>query len=183
VLRLFIFLVMLLSLVGCGFHLRGPVTLAPSMDYLYLKSADPYGLLARSLKQYLKLSGVHLTQTAQSANMTLDLGREQITQQALSISGTQQTRQYNLILSVTFQILDPQGQVLLASQTVSESRTLPIQSNQILAGSTEANNLYNQMRAALVYDMIIRLSATDTIDILMKKPHEIIPPAIDPDDV
>lgn len=178
-LRIFV-LMIVITLSACGFHLRGPLPLAPAMKELYLKSPDPYGILARGLTQYLKSSGIHLVQKPQDANLILELGPEQMSQQLLSVGGTQQTRQYNLILSVTFQILDKHGKVLLSTQTLTESRTIPIQSNQILAGSNEANSLYNQMRASIIYAIMTRLAAQDTIDILMNVHHETISKPVTP---
>lgn len=161
--------VVLIGLTSCGFKLRGPVPLAPSLHNLYIQTADPYGQLTHNLKQYLKSSGVHLTSSAEEADTILNIVNEQTGQTLLSVGGTQQTRQYNLTLSVTFQITNRKGIVLILPQTLLQSRTIPIQSNQVLGGSNEANNLYRQMRQAIVYDMINRISSHEVTQILMKK--------------
>ena len=79
----------------------------------------------------------------------------------MSVSATQLTRQYNLILSVTFQLLTPNGVVLTAPQPLTESRFVTIQSDQILGGSNEANSLYQQMRQAIAFDLMNRLASRD----------------------
>ena len=82
------------------------------------------------------------------------------------MSGTQQTRQYNLILNVIFQVSDPRGKILIPPQNITETRSFTIKSDQILAGSNEANALYNQMRQAIVYDMMARLSSNEITRLL-----------------
>jgi len=148
-------------LVGCGFHLRGRVDLAPPLKRLYIQSADPYSQLIRNLKQSLQLSGVDLSKTPQTASMVLDILNETTKDQLLSVGGTQQTRQYNLTLTVTFQITDPAGKIVVPSQSVFETQVITITANQILGGSNEENNLYQQMRHLIINDILKRLASDD----------------------
>ena len=166
----FILSVCLLALSGCGFHLRGDMPLAPPLKRLYLETKDPYGQLTRNLKQYLKMSGVYLTSSPADADAILVIQNEVEGQQLQSISGTQQTRQYNLTLTVLFNVSDPNGAALTGQKSVVESRPLTIQSNQILGGSNEQANLYKQMRLAIVFDIMSVLSSQDVTDILNKLP-------------
>lgn len=159
----------LLSLSGCGFHLRGNVALAPPLQQLYLKTSDPYGELARNLQQYLTLIGVHLTSSPANATAVLTLLHESETQNLISIDITQLSRQYNLILTVSYEITTPTGRQVVPPQTVTESRTLPIQSNQILAGSNEETILYQQMRQAIVYDIVSQLSSHHVTSLVEQK--------------
>ena|SRR3990167_8820304 len=162
-------LMIVFFLASCSFQMRGELPLAPPLHHLYLQTPDPYGQLARNLRQFLKMSNVQLADNPQSATTILTIISEEPTQQLLSISPTQQTRQYNLILTVAFEVSDNKGVVLVPRQTVSETRTLPIESNQILAGSNEANTLYQQMRLAIVYDMMSRLASDEITHLLTEK--------------
>lgn len=159
-----------LLLSSCGFHLRGSMPLSPPLQRLYLKTQSPYGELTHNLQQYLKMSGVYLADSPQDASTVLDIISETTSQQLLGVSGTQQTRQYNLTLNVSFQVTDPKGNVLVAPVTLTQSRTLPINANQILAGSNEATALYQQMRRAIVFDIMNRLSSQEITYLLTKKP-------------
>lgn len=159
--RLFFILLFSLSLTGCGFHLQGEKHLAPPLHRLYLQTPDPYGQLARSLKQYLKMSGVKLVSSPHDATTVLTILRDEPTQELLSVSGTQQTRQYTLIVTVTFEISDPKGLTLVSPQTLSESRTITIQSNQVLGSSNEANLFYQQMRRTLAYNILNRIASRE----------------------
>lgn len=170
---LFILLCLLIScLNGCGFHLRGATPLSEPLQRIYIKSQKPYGELAQNLRQYFKTSGAYVADTPQGASAVLNIINEVTGQQLLAVSGTQQTRQYNLSLSVTFQLTSPSGVALTSPETLTQARTLPINAGEILSGSNQATALYQQMRRAIVFDIMNRLSSQNITDILTHKPKQ-----------
>lgn len=148
-------------LVGCGFHLQGEAKLAPPLHLLYLQTPDPYGYLARNLKQYLKMSKVKLVASPAEADTILVVSRDETAQEFLSVSGTTQTRQYRLKVTVIFEITTAKGQPIIGSQTLVEERFITIQSNQVLGSSNETALFYQQMRRALAYAIINRIASKD----------------------
>lgn len=165
--KLIITLLLTLMLCACGFHPRQPLPLAKPLQNLYVQSRTPYGSLTRNLKQYLQMSGVRLATSPQQATTILNITQEIMSQDLLSINSSQQTRQYNLRLSVTFEITDPQGGILIAPQTLTELRPLTLQSNQILAGSNQASQLYHEMRRALIFNLMNRLASKGVTNALL----------------
>lgn len=161
--------VMLLLLSGCGFQLRGSTPLSPPLQQVYIKTADPYGQLARNLRDYLQASGANITDTPQQATTVLEILSDDETQQLLSVSGTQQTRQYNLILSVKFAVANAKGTIVVPEQVLTETRAFTTTSDQILGGTNEQSTLYQQMRQAIVYDIMNRLNSREITTILMKQ--------------
>lgn len=147
------------AITSCGFHLRGPVILPSPLHRVYVESKDPYGKLVLNIKQYLRDSHAYIAESPADADTVLEIISETQTDQLLSVGGTQQTRQYNLIYTVTFQVKKPNGVVLLPPQMISDTRPISVQSSQILGGSNEANNLYDQMRRSIVYLLMMRLAA------------------------
>jgi LPS-assembly lipoprotein len=148
-------------LTGCGFHLQGEAKLAPPLHRLYLQTPDPYGTLARNLKQYLKMSKVKLVSSPNLAETILIVARDEAAQEFLSVSGTAQTRQYRLKVTVVFEITNAKGQVIVDPQTLVEERIITIQSNQILGSSNETALFYQQMRRALAYAIINRIASKE----------------------
>lgn len=153
-------------ITACGFHLQGETPLAPALHKLYLQTPDPYGHLARDLRQALKASHVELTNTAAEAKTILVIQSDNNSQHLLSVSGTQQTRQYKVVVTVVFEITDKAGHTLVNPQTLTESRIMTVQSNQILASSNEANLYYQQMRRNLAYSIMNRLSSIEVTNII-----------------
>ncbi|HSW94052.1 MAG TPA: LPS assembly lipoprotein LptE [Gammaproteobacteria bacterium] len=170
--RLILICFLALALSGCGFQLRGATPLSPPLKRLYIETANPYGALTRNLRDYLKTSGVELTDTRENALTVLHIMNENQAQQLLSVSGLQQTRQYSLTLSVTFEITAPNRKVLMPATTVVESRLLTSLSDQILGSSNEQSTLYQQMRLAIVYDIMNRLGSRDVTTLLTETPKK-----------
>jgi len=172
-----------LLLTSCGFHLQGERKLAPPLHRLYLKASDPYGHLVRSLQQYLKSSHVQLVSSPSEADTILTILSDTTSQVLLSVSGTQQTRQYTLNVIVTFDISDAQGRTLIPPQTLSESRIITVQSNQVLGSSNEANLFYQQMRRSIAFAIMNRIASkqiTATINQAFMPPakQRITPPSL-----
>ncbi len=157
----FFLLLGILFCSACGFHLQGEMKLAPPLYHLYLQTADPYGYLANNLRQYLKTSRVQLVATTGEASAVLAILRDESSQELLSVSGTQQTRQYNLRVTVEFEITDAIGRALIPPQILTETRAITVQSNQILGSSNEANLFYQQMRRTLAYAIMNRLASKE----------------------
>jgi LPS-assembly lipoprotein len=158
---IFIILCTMALLPSCGFHLQGELKLAPPLKRLYLQIPDPYGNLAHNLIANLKMSRVQLVSSPAEASTILVILRDETAQDLLSTSGTQQTRQYNLRVIVTFDITDVAGHSLTGPQTLSEARTITIQSNQVLGSSNEVNSFYEQMRRSLAYGIMNRIASKE----------------------
>ena len=162
VLKCFTLFVSCALLLACGFKVQGPVKLAPPLQYLYLQTPDPYGHLARYLSQYLRASGVTIAPSVQTARTTLIILADDSSQELLGVSSTQQTRQYNLRVTVRFEVIDAKtGLVLIAPQTLSETRTTTVQANMVLGSSNEATINYEQMRRSIASSILTRLSANN----------------------
>lgn len=153
-------------LVSCGFHLQGILPLAEPLKRLCLQTPDSYGYLARNLEQYLRMSGVELVSDPNLATATLQITADTNSQKLISVSSTKQTRQYNLIVTVNFQINDQKGRVILGSQSLTENRTITVQSSQILGSSNEANMFYQQMRRNLAYAIMNRIASKEVTQIV-----------------
>lgn len=146
-------------LTSCYFHFQQSKTLAQPLHKLYIQTADPYGSLERILKQLLKASKVTLVNSPAEASSILNIIQTINTSQLLSVSSTQQTRQYKLVVTVTYEITDRKGIVLVPAESISESRITTEQSNQILGSSNEASLFYLQMRQTLARAILNRLSS------------------------
>lgn len=151
---------------GCGFHMQGNAQLAQPLHRLYLQTPDPYGHLSRDLQQNLKMSNVVLTATSAEADSILVILEDNSTQKLLSVGGTQQTRQYELGVTVVFEIENKNGLTMVPRQTLSATRNITVQSNQILGSSNEANLYYQQMRRQLAIALMNRLASIEVTNML-----------------
>jgi len=161
-------------LAGCGFHLQGERHFPTSLQRIYLSTNDPYGHLARQLQQYLITSHVQLAKSPSEANVLLRIISDVASQDLLSVSSTQQTRQYILRVTVIFDIADAKGTPLITPQSLVETRSLTVQSNQILGSSNEATLLYQQMRRMLAYAIINRITSEEITQMIEQSKQTLI---------
>lgn len=159
-------------LVSCGFKLQQDVALAPALHSLYIQSPDPYGVLSRNLRDSLKLSHVTLASTPTEASAILRVLQDQTSQELLSVSGTQLTRQYNLHVTVTIDIVNKEGKTILPPQTFVETQAFTTQSSQILGSSNEANLFYQEMRRSIARSIMFRLSAKQVTQTINKATNQ-----------
>jgi len=164
--RFLLLLCLTLLITSCGFHLQGNVQLAKPLHHLYLQTADPYGHFSRDLKQYLKMSNVVLASSPAEAETTLVILQDESSQTLIGVNGTQQTRQYALRVTIVFEITDKNGQTIVPNQTLSETRAITIQSNQILGSSNQANLYYLQMRRSLAFALINRIASLEVTNMI-----------------
>ncbi|HVE43686.1 MAG TPA: LPS assembly lipoprotein LptE [Gammaproteobacteria bacterium] len=157
-------------LTGCSFHLQGEKALPKPLHRLYLQVKDPYSYFARHLKEALQISNIVLTVSPEQAETILSITKDTSSQELLSVSGTQQTRQYSLVVTIEFEITNTAGVVLVGPETLTERRTITVQSNQILGSSNEANLFYQQMHRSLTYALINRLASQQVASALYLRP-------------
>lgn len=159
----YLILIVSVFLAGCGFHLRGTLPLAPVLQNIYIETNNPYGQFVRDLSQFLKRSKVNVVDKPENATAIFKILNETTSDKMLTrmVSQNNTVRQYQLILTITFVIADRYGKILIVPQTVTQSRTLTLNESLMLAGSNEARFLYDQMRQAIVYNIVSRLSSQD----------------------
>lgn len=164
----YLFFLLCLLQFGCGFHPQGIVPLAPPLHRLYIQTSDPYSELVRSIKLSLKMSAVQIVDSPSAANTILVIQQDTVGEEMLSVGTTLQTRQYILRATVVFEIQDNLGRILVPPGTLVETRTITVQSNQVLGTTNEMNLFFKQMRRALAYALMNRIASNDITDILNK---------------
>lgn len=169
-LSLFILMSLLAAqLMGCGFTLRGHTPLPHALRVLHVQSHDPYGDLTKQLRQTLKTSGATLTTSASQAPITLEILGDNFSQQVSAISGSTQLVQYQFLYTVTYQVLNRNGEILISPTLVTATRHYSTNTNQMLGSSDEQNLLRQAMRRDVVAQILYRLNSTDALRALNHK--------------
>jgi LPS-assembly lipoprotein len=148
----------ILSLTACGFHLRGSnlqdVTFAFKSLYLKTPSETPFVV---DLRRALKANKITLAQTADQADLVLEIVSEQSLKQILSLSGTGRVQEYQLFYRVSLRAYDNKQVNWLPADDISLSRIFPYDDTQVLAKQQEEATLYKDMRSDAVGQTIRRL--------------------------
>lgn len=150
-----------LLLAACGFQLRGEARLPPAMDSTWLDAADDSSAFVRQLALQLEANGVSLLDQPDSDAAVLLIHGERMQHQALTISGQARVREFMLIFEVDFELLGPDGEVLVERESLSMTRDYSFDAQEILAAQREREFLEDDLRRAMSVRLLRRLEAVN----------------------
>lgn len=146
-----------LALGGCGFHPAGQVALPAVMNVTYLQSPSPYGHLENLLRRDLTQVGVTVVDSPQSATATLEIMYARVERRLLAVNRLGQPVQYMLIYRVRYQLLNPEGHVLVPPQRIRLERTYAYSVETELAVGQQTNALLASVQKTASRLILLRL--------------------------
>lgn len=148
-------LLLALTLAACGFQLRGAADL--SFKTLYIQG--PKLSISRELQQSFKANGIQVVETAESAELLLELVSEVNEKRILSLSGGGLVREYELNYTVNFRTREPANALWGPVQSVQARRDFSYNDNALLGKLGEEAQLNTDMRKDAVREVLRRLTA------------------------
>ncbi len=148
-----------LGLTACGFQLRGEARLPAVMAQTWLDIPDRNSAFARELSLRLRAGGIEVLAQPTSASATLKVHGESLRSEPLTISGQARVREFVLVFDLDFELLDAQGQELIARETLRLTREYGFDEQAILAATREEEWLRAELRQAMASRLMRRLEA------------------------
>jgi len=152
--RMFV-LTMTITLVACGFHLRGLADL--SFNKIHIKNQSMS--ISKDLNVALKSNGVTIVKEPEDAQIQVDMMNEGTEKRILSLGGTGTVREFELFYRVNFRIKDSTEELWGPVQMVEGRRDFSYLDTELLAKSYEEAQLYEDMRRDAVREILRRLVA------------------------
>lgn len=148
----------LIALSSCGFTLRGSAALPPELQTLQVASADPNSDIARELRRVLRNNDVDVEDAANNSDYSLQVGPEQTGENTLSVNSQARAGEYQLTMSVSFQLLNA-GASVMGPETITLERVYLADPQNAAAKSDEARLIQQEMRRELALQILRRLQA------------------------
>jgi len=147
-------LALVVALAGCGFHLRGEVKYAFSSAYVNAPAASP---MATELKRTLEGGGTTITESAKTAQVTIDLANVADSKDVLSLSGGGRVREYALAKRATIAVHDSEGHDWMPAAEIVVRRSYSYNESEVLAREAQEVKLYREMQTDVVQQIVRRL--------------------------
>ncbi len=143
---------------GCGYQLRGAVSLPPGLDAIRI--AGPIDI-RNALTQLLDSGGVHVQPVGGSAEALLQVSGERFNRRVLSVDpNTGKESEFELAYQVTFEVTGAEGEELMPEQTVSLIRDYVFDRDAVLGKSREQNVLRVEMLRDAAAQIVRRIAAS-----------------------
>ena len=142
---------------GCGYQLRGAVSLPPDLDAIHVAGPPEIGA---ALARMLDSGGIQV-QAPGPARAVLRLSDERFSRRLLSVDpDTGKEREFELAYQVAFQLTDAGGEVLVPKQSVSLLRDYIFDADAVLGKSREQSVLHTEMRRDAAGQIARRLATS-----------------------
>jgi len=146
---------MSLLLASCGFHLRGH--LGMPFEKLYIEVDDPSTPFIRELRRNLNDSKVNLVNTAEQAEVVLNIA-EIPDKQILTLGGDGRVNEFRLSYRVSLRAYDLNQQDLIPAEEIAMRRDFSYDDTKVLVKEAEEAMLFQSMRSDMVQQIVRRLS-------------------------
>jgi len=145
------------TLVACGFQLRGKVDLP--FENVFVDGLT-YAKLTMQVKRGIEgASRTRLAETRESAQAIVELLGDAQERIILAVSGGGRVRELQLRYRATFRVTDVKQREWLATNDVVILRDMTYDDSQVLAKEGEANQLFREMQADAVQQILRRIQA------------------------
>jgi len=151
--------VLLLTLVGCGFQLRGEADLSNNIKTMRIEGISINQTLGLKLKRALVSNGVVIVDNAATSSSILKVLDHEFERRVLSVGSNAKVSEYELYSEIVFEVIDAQGNVIAERQSVQAQRDYQFNENEVLGRESEESFLREQLDQQLVQSLIRRLSA------------------------
>ena len=157
-LKPFLVLVLSVSLLNCGFQLRGAYELPAAMQVTYIDYLQINSDLIRSLKIALKASDIKITDIKTDDAAVLKLYKETRNKRTVSVDAQGRAREYTLTSALRFSVSTKQ-QFEITEQVIRIERDFIFDPQDVLGNSRGESQLYEEMQQDLVRLLLLRLQS------------------------
>jgi|GEM_PF-2140660 len=149
--------IVFLSLVGCGFKLRGTEPLSLQQVFLQTEGVEP--LLETELSTALQNHGVNVVTSPTQSRYIIKLYHTSLEQTLTSTSTDMQVRNYIITYGLQYQILRPDGQAITPIQRLSLTRSYTANTTQILNDRQAFSTIRQSLRQEAIKQLFERIRA------------------------
>ncbi len=146
-------------LSACGFTLKQDFALPVEMQSTFVQVADASTPLQRNLARALRQSGRQVATQVEQASAVLQITRNQMIQDVLSVGDQARVREFEIRYEVDMRLLGADGQELLASQSLRLTRDYRFDETQLIGAAGEEELIRGDLERDMVRLIMERLES------------------------
>lgn len=150
-------MLMALSVVACGFKLRGTQALPVELTTLYVQ-ANANSPLTKKLSQSLDLSGVTMVASATDAPYTLALRKERLDRRDITVTDKARASEFELLTEVEIVLNNRQGEEVFEPLILRSERVYQLDRNNIIGSREQETLIRQEMEDEIVRQILQRLA-------------------------
>jgi LPS-assembly lipoprotein len=154
-LRALFYVILIASLTSCGFHLRGAIDVTFNSIFIQGNTL----VISKNLYKTLRTNGVKVLDSAENAELLLDMVGEESEKRILSLSGTGAVNEFELYYRVHYRTKPIGAELWSQVQTVESRRDYTYSDANLLAKQDEEKRLNQDMQSDVISALMRRLSA------------------------
>lgn len=154
-LRAWFLLLLISSLISCGFHLRGAADVAFSSIFIQGNTL----VISKKLVKSLNTNGVKVLPTAEGAELLLETVGEESEKRILSLAGTGKVNEFELYYRVHYRTKHTAEALWSSTQTVESRRDFTYSDANLLAKQGEEKRLFESMQDDVLSSIMRKLSS------------------------
>lgn len=145
-------------MAGCGFQLRGELTLPPELSTMRVQVADTYSPLQRNLEQALAHSGVRMPVGKESSAL-LQITKNRMKRWPLTVGSAGRVQEYSMRYNVVMQLIDADGAVVVPEQEIQLERSYQFETIRAQGTPGEEEVVQAELERDMVQAILRRLDA------------------------
>lgn len=150
--------ILILFIAGCGFHLRGTVSIPKSLRTLAVYPNNPYEPFQRELRSKLENKNVKILPANTKNIASLHISEPTFSEQVIAIGDNNQPGQLRLYINVTYSLYDKNEKLIQGPTTVTSSKDFSVNPNDILGADTEREAIKNELRSNATSNILRKIS-------------------------
>jgi LPS-assembly lipoprotein len=154
-LRALLYITLMASLISCGFHLRGATDM--SFNNIFIQGNTL--VISKNLNKTLHTNGVKVLDSAESAELLLEMVGEESEKRILSLSGRGKVNEFELYYRVHYRTKLAGAELWSQVQTIEARRDFSYSDANLLAKQGEEKRLNENMQSDVISGLMRRLSA------------------------
>ena len=153
-LRALFYIALITGLIGCGFHLRGTADL--SFNSIFIQGNTL--VISKNLNRTLHTNGVKVLNSAENADLLLEMIGEESEKRILSLSGKGKVNEFELYYRVHYRTKTAGADLWSPVHTIEARRDFSYSDANLLAKQGEEKRLNENMQSDVISGLMRRLS-------------------------